>query len=73
MKICRKNCKNMLIKIYYSYGKYGLMETLLFNSVEELIHYYSRNSLVDFNSNLDLKLQFPILKPIEKVKLQLPI
>lgn len=62
----RKNCKNMLIKIYYCYGKYGLMENLLFNSVEELIHYYSRNSLIDFNSNLDLKLQFPILKPIEK-------
>lgn len=51
-----------LLRISYKNGKYGLFEPFNFNSVTELIGYYSQHSLAEYNNSLDVKLVFPVSK-----------
>ena len=56
----RKHGANRLVRILFKRGKYGLNEPLRFSSVVELIEYYRKHSLAEFNSKLDVKLKYPI-------------
>lgn len=52
---------NKLIKIIVLNGKCGFTtETLDFNSLPELIYFYSKNSLKEFNEKLDTFLLYPL-------------
>ena len=56
----RKHGANRLVRVIFKRGKYGLNEPLRFTSVIELIEYYRKHSLAEFNSKLDVKLKYPI-------------
>ncbi|OXA60815.1 phosphatidylinositol 3-kinase regulatory subunit alpha isoform X2 [Folsomia candida] len=51
-----------LLRISYKNGKYGLYEPFTFNSVTELISYYSQHSLAEYNNSVDVKLLYPVSK-----------
>lgn len=54
---------NKLIKIYQnSQGKYGFSEPFEFDSVVDLVEYFSAHSLQSYNSKLDIKLLYPVTK-----------
>lgn len=57
---CRKDASNRLIKIFHNGGKYGFSEPLAFSSVADLIQYYQKKSLAQYNSKLDTRLLYPI-------------
>ncbi|KAK3915040.1 Phosphatidylinositol 3-kinase regulatory subunit alpha, partial [Frankliniella fusca] len=78
----RKDGSNKLIKICCRNGRYGFVEPYNFNSVPELINYYSNNSLSHCNPTLDIKLKYPVSRfqpddevstseDIEKIVMQL--
>ncbi|VDD86988.1 unnamed protein product [Enterobius vermicularis] len=53
--------KNRLIKIRVVNGCYGFSEDgMSFDSVLSLINYFKRNSLVEYNRLLDIKLKLPV-------------
>lgn len=52
-KLLRISCQN---------GKYGLFEPFTFDTVVELINYYSKHSLAEYNNSLDVKLLYPVSK-----------
>lgn len=56
----RKGGANKLIKICHQDDLYGFSEPLRFTSVTELINYYRRESLAQYNHTLDVKLLYPI-------------
>ncbi|KAM7409647.1 hypothetical protein PAMA_001236 [Pampus argenteus] len=58
----RKDGSNRLIKIFNYEGKYGFSEPLAFPSVVDLIQYYQKKSLAQYNSKLDTRLLYPISK-----------
>lgn len=56
----RKNSANRLIRIFCINGKYGLNNPAKFDSVIDLIEYYRRHSLAEFNIKLDINLKYPL-------------
>ncbi|CAG2158646.1 unnamed protein product [Oppiella nova] len=56
----RKDSTNKLIKICHQNQMYGFSEPLRFTSVVELINYYRKESLSQYNHTLDVKLLYPI-------------
>lgn len=60
---------NKLIKIIVFNEKYGFTpETLDFNSLPELILFYRKNSLKDFNEKLDTCLMYPLVRNSTSLK-----
>ncbi|KHN70821.1 Phosphatidylinositol 3-kinase regulatory subunit alpha [Toxocara canis] len=60
--------RNKLIKIFVSGGRCGFApEELKFDTVVQLIDYYKRNSLKEYNRQLEIELLYPLRRPnIEK-------
>lgn len=58
----RKDGSNKLIKIYQKNGQCGFTDSTLFPSLFELVDHFSSHSLKEYNSNLDLKLLYPVAK-----------
>lgn len=56
----RKGGSNKLVKICHDEGKYGFSSPYHFNSVVDLVQYYQKNSLKDYNKTLDTRLIFPV-------------
>ncbi|KAM6921880.1 phosphatidylinositol 3-kinase regulatory subunit gamma-like isoform 1-T2 [Xenentodon cancila] len=56
----RKDGYNRLIKIFHHGGKCGFSEPLIFPSVVDLIQYYQKKSLAQYNCKLDTRLLYPI-------------
>jgi len=58
----RKGGSNKLVKICCSplTGMYGFSEPFQFTSVVQLVEFYKRESLRDYNKDLDTKLLFPV-------------
>ncbi|KOB64500.1 Phosphatidylinositol 3-kinase 60 [Operophtera brumata] len=56
----RKGGTNKLIKIYNHEGRYGFCEPFEFNSVVDLVSFYTHYSLAHCNSSLDIKLLYPL-------------
>ncbi|XP_067370323.1 phosphatidylinositol 3-kinase regulatory subunit gamma-like isoform X2 [Channa argus] len=56
----RKDGSNRLIKIFHHGGRYGFSEPLAFPSVVDLIQYYQKKSLAQYNAKLDTRLLYPI-------------
>jgi len=56
----RKAGTNKLIKICHKNGMYGFSEPFIFSSVVDLIYYYRKSSLAQYNASLDIKLKYPI-------------
>ncbi|OWR43430.1 phosphatidylinositol 3-kinase 60 [Danaus plexippus plexippus] len=56
----RKGGTNKLIKIYNQDGRYGFCEPFEFNSIVDLIRFYTEYSLEHCNSSLDIKLMYPL-------------
>lgn len=49
-----------MIKIYNHEGRYGFCEPFQFNSVVDLVSFYTHYSLAQCNSSLDIKLVYPL-------------
>ncbi|KAH8378366.1 hypothetical protein KR093_010955 [Drosophila rubida] len=60
-----KDGNEKLIKICHMNGNYGFVEKYLFNSVVEMINYYTVNSLKMYNKTLDITLSNPIFCPYD--------
>ena len=58
----RKGGSNKLVKICHVDGRYGFSEPFQFSSVVELVEFYKRESLREYNNDLDTKLLYPISK-----------
>ncbi|XP_041988039.1 phosphatidylinositol 3-kinase regulatory subunit gamma [Aricia agestis] len=56
----RKGGTNKLIKIYNQDGRYGFCEPFEFNSIVDLVRFYTEYSLAHCNSSLDIKLMYPL-------------
>lgn len=56
----RKGGTNKLIKIYHKNDKYGFSEPFNFSSVIDLVNYYRKVSLSQYNATLDVKLLHPV-------------
>ncbi|XP_072938581.1 phosphatidylinositol 3-kinase regulatory subunit gamma [Epargyreus clarus] len=56
----RKGGTNKLIKIYNQDGRYGFFEPFEFNSIVDLVRFYTEYSLAHCNSSLDIKLMYPL-------------
>lgn len=56
----RKGGTNKLIKICYKNGMYGFSEPYKFASVIDLVNFYRKSSLAQYNSALDIKLKYPV-------------
>ncbi|CAG2100762.1 unnamed protein product [Medioppia subpectinata] len=56
----RKDSTNKLIKICHKSQMYGFSEPLRFASVAELINYYRKESLSQYNQTLNVRLLYPI-------------
>ncbi|KAG0729017.1 Phosphatidylinositol 3-kinase regulatory subunit alpha [Chionoecetes opilio] len=56
----RKGGSNKLIKICHRNGKYGFTEPFSFNSVVELVSFCCKQSLIQFNKALDIRLLHPV-------------
>ena len=67
----RKHGINRLVRIIFHEGLYGLNEPLKFSSVIELVEYYRRHSLAEFNSKLDVKLKFPVSRLTPQINAQI--
>lgn len=55
----RKDGTDKLIKIFEKFGKYGFSHPFQFNTVIELVNYYRKESLKQYNNVLDIKLLYP--------------
>eukprot|EP00794_Sanderia_malayensis_P008009 gene8008-8868_t len=58
----RKDGGNKLIRIYHKDGQYGFTDWTLFPSLSALINHFCSHSLKEYNSNLDMKLLYPVSK-----------
>lgn len=58
----RKDGTDKLIKINQKFGKYGFSHPYQFNTVVELVNYYRKKSLKQYNNLLDIKLMYPLSK-----------
>lgn len=59
----RKGGCNKLVRIYCKDGRYGFStDVCQYGSVVELIRFYGEHSLSEYNSNLNIRLMFPISK-----------
>lgn len=58
----RKDGTDKLIKISEKFGKYGFSHPFQFNSVVELVNYYRKESLKQYNNLLDITLMYPFSK-----------
>lgn len=56
----RKGGSNKLVKICHENGKYGFSQPFQFNSVVELVDFYQKTSLKEYNRTLDTRLIFPV-------------
>jgi len=56
----RKGGSNKLVKICHEDGKYGFSAPYQFNSVPELVQFYTTVSLREYNRTLDTHLLFPV-------------
>uniref|UniRef100_A0A1B0D9M3 Uncharacterized protein n=2 Tax=Phlebotomus papatasi TaxID=29031 RepID=A0A1B0D9M3_PHLPP len=56
----RKDGSDKLVKIGHRNGKYGFTEPYTFPSVVELVNYFRKESLKQYNNVLDIKLMYPI-------------
>ena len=56
----RKGGSNKLIKIYHNSGRYGFVPPFQFQSVPDLIAYYTQHSLANYNNTLETTLLHPI-------------
>lgn len=56
----KKDGTDRVIKIFHNNGLYGFLKDCTFPSVVELINYHRTFSLKDYNTLLDIKLQFPV-------------
>ncbi|XP_015235776.1 PREDICTED: phosphatidylinositol 3-kinase regulatory subunit gamma-like isoform X2 [Cyprinodon variegatus] len=56
----RKDGYNRLIRIFHHEGKCGFSEPLTFPSVVDLIQFYRKRSLAQYNSKLDIRLLYPV-------------
>ncbi|XP_059046356.1 phosphatidylinositol 3-kinase regulatory subunit alpha [Achroia grisella] len=61
----RKGGTNKLIKIYNQDGRYGFCEPFEFNSVVDLVKFYTEYSLGHCNNSLDIKLTHPLSRSPE--------
>ncbi|XP_043227510.1 phosphatidylinositol 3-kinase regulatory subunit alpha-like isoform X2 [Amphibalanus amphitrite] len=59
----RKGGNNRLIRICSKYGKFGFSEPYQFDSVASLIDHYRRESLREYNAQLDVRLERPLAEP----------
>uniref|UniRef100_A0A3B3D085 SH2 domain-containing protein n=1 Tax=Oryzias melastigma TaxID=30732 RepID=A0A3B3D085_ORYME len=64
----RKDGYNRLIKIFQYGEKCGFSEPLVFPSVVDLIQYYQKKSLAQYNSKLDTRLLYPISRFQEELQ-----
>ncbi|XP_035807910.2 phosphatidylinositol 3-kinase regulatory subunit gamma-like isoform X2 [Amphiprion ocellaris] len=69
----RKDGYNRLIKIDHHGGKYGFSEPLAFPSVVDLIQYYQKKSLAQYNSKLDTRLLYPISRYQQQILMEVDI
>ncbi|KAM4548837.1 phosphatidylinositol 3-kinase regulatory subunit gamma-like isoform 2-T2 [Odontesthes bonariensis] len=69
----RKDGYNRLIKIFHHGGKCGFSEPLTFPSVVELIQYYQKSSLSQYNSKLDTQLLYPMSRYQQQVVMEVDI
>ncbi|XP_028299907.1 phosphatidylinositol 3-kinase regulatory subunit gamma-like isoform X2 [Gouania willdenowi] len=69
----RKEGSNRLIKIFHNAGKYGFSEPLLFHSVVDLVQYFQRKSLAQYNAKLDTRLLYPISRYQQQIPLEVDI
>lgn len=60
----RKGGTNKLIRIERRDGRYGFTEPTRFDTVTDLIDFYTKHSLSEYNTALDIRLQFPVSKNI---------
>ncbi|KAH8403047.1 hypothetical protein KR222_003745 [Zaprionus bogoriensis] len=60
-----KDGNEKVIKICHMNGNYGFIEQYPFNSVVEMINYYTVNSLSMYNKTLDITLSNPICFPYD--------
>ena len=51
-----------MVKICFVDGKYGFSEPYQFNSVTELVEFYQRESLKEYNKDLDTRLLYAVSK-----------
>ncbi|KAL1492373.1 hypothetical protein ABEB36_010629 [Hypothenemus hampei] len=58
----RKGGANKLIKICHRDGKYGFTEPYIFNSVVDLVNHFRNVSLSQYNTSLNIKLLYPLIK-----------
>ena len=56
----RKAGTNKLIRIIFANGRYGFSDPTSYDSVVELIEYYSVNPLTKYNPRLDMTLNNPV-------------
>ncbi|KAK2835338.1 hypothetical protein Q5P01_015822 [Channa striata] len=69
----RKDGSNRLIKIFHHGGRYGFSEPLGFPSVVDLIQYYQKKSLAQYNAKLDTRLLYPISRYQQQVAMEVDI
>lgn len=69
----RKDGYNRLIKIFHHGGKCGFSEPLTFPSVVDLIWYYQKKSLAQYNSKLDTQLLYPVSRYQQQVVMEVDI
>ena len=58
----RKGGTNKLIRIIFKNGKFGFSEPTSFNSVPELVDFYTITPLTKYNARLDITLSNPLSK-----------
>ena len=58
----RKGGNNRLIRIYCRRGRFGFSEPCQFDSVVKLIDHYRRESLREYNVQLDVRLERPLVE-----------
>ncbi|XP_043227527.1 phosphatidylinositol 3-kinase regulatory subunit gamma-like [Amphibalanus amphitrite] len=59
----RKGGNNRLIRICSKYGRFGFSEPYQFDSMASLIDYYRRESLREYNPQLNVRLERPLVEP----------
>ncbi|KAM4574070.1 phosphatidylinositol 3-kinase regulatory subunit gamma-like isoform 1-T3 [Fundulus diaphanus] len=69
----RKDGYNRLIKIFHHGGKCGFSEPLTFPSVVDLIQYYQKKSLAQYNSKLDIRLLYPVSRYYQQHVMEIDI
>ncbi|XP_038157867.1 phosphatidylinositol 3-kinase regulatory subunit gamma-like isoform X3 [Cyprinodon tularosa] len=69
----RKDGYNRLIRIFHHEGKCGFSEPLTFPSVVDLIQFYRKRSLAQYNSKLDIRLLYPVSRYYQQHVMEIDI